>query len=89
MKSCCAVTTNAAPRTRWRRVLWTGAVVAVALSLPTYTLWGGGAEQRRNATAATEYARPMHPDVTGGKPGVCPKCGMKLEPKPAPKPSSR
>lgn len=28
----------------------------------------------------TTYTCPMHPDVKRGKPGNCPKCGMKLQP---------
>jgi FtsP/CotA-like multicopper oxidase with cupredoxin domain len=35
-------------------------------------LYGG------DATPASSYACPMHPDVTAGEPGTCPKCGMKL-----------
>ena len=27
----------------------------------------------------TQYACPMHPDVTSDKPGMCPKCHMALE----------
>jgi Cu+-exporting ATPase len=27
----------------------------------------------------TLYGCPMHPDVEQESPGVCPKCGMKLE----------
>lgn len=27
------------------------------------------------------YECPMHPEVTSGAPGVCPKCNMKLVPK--------
>lgn len=27
---------------------------------------------------ATQYTCPMHPEVTEGKPGKCPKCGMAL-----------
>jgi Cu+-exporting ATPase len=30
---------------------------------------------------AKEYTCPMHPEVVKNKPGKCPKCGMKLEPK--------
>lgn len=30
-----------------------------------------------------EYVCPMHPDVVSDKPGLCPKCNMKLELKPA------
>ncbi len=30
--------------------------------------------------AAAEYTCPMHPEVRQARPGVCPKCGMALEP---------
>lgn len=33
--------------------------------------------------AKTVYVCPMHPMVVSEKPGVCPECNMKLEPKPA------
>lgn len=29
----------------------------------------------------TEYVCPMHPEVVRDAPGVCPKCGMALEPR--------
>ena len=29
---------------------------------------------------ASSYVCPMHPEVTAGEPGTCPKCGMKLVP---------
>jgi len=32
-------------------------------------------------TSETSYTCPMHPEVTSDKPGICPKCGMALEPK--------
>ena len=32
---------------------------------------------------AAEYYCPMHPEVVRDKPGVCPKCGMALEPRAA------
>jgi FtsP/CotA-like multicopper oxidase with cupredoxin domain len=35
-------------------------------------LYGG------DATPASAYACPMHPEVTAAEPGTCPKCGMKL-----------
>jgi Cu+-exporting ATPase len=31
-------------------------------------------------TSATEYTCPMHPEIRQVGPGVCPKCGMTLEP---------
>jgi hypothetical protein len=31
--------------------------------------------------SAQKYTCPMHPEVVKSKPGKCPKCGMKLEPK--------
>ena len=33
--------------------------------------------------ARTAYVCPMHPEVVSDAPGLCPKCNMKLEPKPA------
>jgi len=27
------------------------------------------------------YTCPMHPEISSGEPGDCPKCGMRLEPK--------
>jgi FtsP/CotA-like multicopper oxidase with cupredoxin domain len=33
---------------------------------------------------ASSYVCPMHPEVTSGEPGSCPKCGMKLIPVAAP-----
>jgi len=41
-------------------------------------LYGG------DATPASAYACPMHPEVTATEPGTCPKCGMKLMPSDAP-----
>ena len=35
-------------------------------------LYGG------DATPASSYVCPMHPEVTAAEPGTCPKCGMKL-----------
>ena len=43
-------------------------------------LYGG------DATPASAYACPMHPEVTATEPGTCPKCGMKLMPSNAPLP---
>jgi hypothetical protein len=33
---------------------------------------------------AAVYACPMHAEVVSSTPGTCPKCGMKLVPKPSP-----
>ena len=41
-------------------------------------LYGG------DATPASAYACPMHPEVTATEPATCPKCGMKLMPSNAP-----
>ena len=41
-------------------------------------LYGG------DATPASSYVCPMHPQVTAAGPGVCPDCGMKLVPSEAP-----
>src|SRR4051794_18445480 len=41
-------------------------------------LYGG------DATPASSYACPMHPEVTSAEPGTCPKCGMKLVPRDVP-----
>jgi hypothetical protein len=40
----------------------------------------------RGKDAAVVYTCPMHPEVVSNRPGRCPKCGMKLEPRPAPAP---
>ena len=32
----------------------------------------------KESSAATAWTCPMHPEVHGGKPGKCPKCGMNL-----------
>ena len=32
------------------------------------------------ASTASQYTCPMHPEVLSPKPGACPKCGMALEP---------
>jgi len=32
--------------------------------------------------AKTLYVCPMHPEVVSDSPGLCPKCNMKLDPKP-------
>jgi FtsP/CotA-like multicopper oxidase with cupredoxin domain len=33
-----------------------------------------------DATSASSYVCPMHPDVTSSEPDTCPKCGMRLVP---------
>ncbi|PKO82971.1 MAG: copper-translocating P-type ATPase [Betaproteobacteria bacterium HGW-Betaproteobacteria-11] len=37
-------------------------------------------KQEENVPAGTEYVCPMHPEVRQFGPGICPKCGMTLEP---------
>ncbi|MGZ8652377.1 MAG: heavy metal-binding domain-containing protein, partial [Actinomycetota bacterium] len=55
-------------------------VLAFVASMPL--LYG------EDVAAATSYTCPMHPDVTSSEPGTCPKCGMKLLPVRAEKPTS-
>jgi hypothetical protein len=38
----------------------------------------GDGHAGHGAPAAAAYSCPMHPEVTSDKPGVCPKCNMKL-----------
>ena len=46
-----------------------------------------GAHSTAQQEVAPIYQCPMHPEVVSEKPGVCPKCGMRLERKmPPPKP---
>lgn len=56
----------------------------------------GGSSPATGAPATTPpgagkvlYTCPMHPEVVSDKPGKCPKCGMNLEPKPAPETGSQ
>jgi hypothetical protein len=44
---------------------------------------GDGATAKREEAAV--YTCPMHPEVVSPKPGVCPKCGMRLVLKPPPR----
>jgi hypothetical protein len=41
------------------------------------------AKKKPRSKDAMIYTCPMHPEVTSPKPGQCPKCEMKLVPKPA------
>jgi len=61
-------------------------IIAVVLSLGL--LGGIGACSKGESAAPTQavaqYYCPMDKDVVSDKPGqTCPKCGMKLEPRPA------
>jgi protein SCO1/2 len=38
----------------------------------------GQAQQESQKKSTARYACPMHPEITSGKPGKCPKCGMDL-----------
>lgn len=49
-------------------------VLAFVASMPLIS----GAEDED--ASVTSYTCPMHPDVTSGEPGRCPKCGMRLQP---------
>jgi hypothetical protein len=40
-------------------------------------------EKEMNKTSDVTYTCVMHPEVKSDKPDNCPKCGMKLAPKPA------
>ena len=39
-----------------------------------------GLGEQASTTGAAEYTCPMHPEIRQPAPGVCPKCGMTLEP---------
>jgi len=50
-----------------------------AVSLSSCGSNSGKEKQSETKTVATvQYTCPMHPEVTGDKPGDCPKCGMAL-----------
>ena len=44
----------------------------------------GHAAPEASGGEGTIYVCPMHPEVVSSAPGTCPKCGMKLVPKPTP-----
>jgi hypothetical protein len=46
---------------------------------------GGDRSGREPAGAAVRYVCPMHPDVIADQPGTCPRCGMALVKRDAPK----
>jgi hypothetical protein len=56
-----------------------GGAHAVEHSHQTAKAGGLEATFHFNAPNQALYTCPMHPDVTSGKPGTCPKCKMKLE----------
>jgi hypothetical protein len=64
------------------------AVAIAAILLAPARFSGGGADLEQSALAndaPTVYVCPMHPEVTSDRPGLCPKCHMKLVSKPTPR----
>ncbi|HEV2800103.1 MAG TPA: heavy metal-binding domain-containing protein [Pyrinomonadaceae bacterium] len=55
------------------RLLLITAALGLAQMPVTHT-----AHAQRRAASATTYVCPMHADVTSRRPGICPKCNMKL-----------
>ena len=54
--------------------------LTVALVIVSTALFAQSKAGKVDATAhATYYSCPTHPEVTGHKPGKCPKCGMDLK----------
>jgi hypothetical protein len=41
----------------------------------------GGLVAHGAEASKTVYVCPMHPEVTSDKPGICPTCNMRLEPR--------
>ncbi len=57
------------------------ALVAASACAPAFRSTTSGLDGDSTAAIAddeTAYMCPMHPDVTSGEPGVCPKCSMQL-----------
>lgn len=50
-------------------------------SVPAVGTNHNGQAAPRKQPATFRYVCPMHPDVQSKKPGICPKCKMKLEKK--------
>ena len=85
MKSCCESHNAPKPGAPWKRRAAVVLVLGAALAVPAILSAGRAHDThptRVGETRAVVYACPMHPEVTSEKPGTCPTCKMKLEPKP-------
>lgn len=52
----------------------------LALVAVGFAQWRDRSQTVRPLVKGAIYTCPMHPEVVGERPGICPKCGMALEP---------
>ena len=56
----------------------TSIAIAVIISFTAFAQKEHTTKPTADTSVQKKYSCPMHPEITGDKPGKCPKCGMDL-----------